>query len=380
MGVVRSIFFGALGLGAVGLAGQWYLRPAEIEQYAVHTRPLAREITGPGLLGAMNQVVVTAKIQGFLSSIEVERNDLVKTGQVIAHLNASEIEHEYQAAQATARAAGEAIRETEIEKDRAELALRRAKQDYDRKKLLLDRKSISQAEFDLAETAKLQADADISRASVAIERAKAEAATATANVAALKTRVDESSITSPMNGIVISRGRNVGDLLLPGAELVQVVDPLSVVVFARFDESTIDDVRTGDPAIVRFASDNQKTYQATVARVGRQVDEETREYTVDIKLNALPANWAIGQRANVTIRSEAPRPTIAVPEKYIARVDGRAGVWTVRDGRASWSAITLGHSMGGEMEVVDGLAVGDVVLDPKGRYWFQPIAALAAEQ
>jgi HlyD family secretion protein len=377
---VRSVFLGVAALGAVGLLGQWYFRPAQIEQYAVQSRSLAREITGPGLLGAMNQVIVTAKIQGFLSSIDVERNDLVKIGQVIARLDASEIAHEYEAAQATARAAAEAIREAEIEKERAELALRRATQDFNRKKLLIDRKSISQAEFDLAETAKLQADADISRASVVIERAKAEAATAIAKVAALKTRLDESTIASPINGIVISRGRNVGDLLMPGLDLVQVVDPLSVVVFARFDESTIDDVRTGDPAVVRFASDSQKTYPATVARVGRQVDEETREFTVDIKLNALPANWAIGQRANVTIRAETPRPAIAVPEKYIARVDGRAGVWTVRDGRASWSAVTLGHTMGGEMEVVEGLAVGDVVLDPKGRYSFQPIAALAAEQ
>jgi len=380
MGVVRTIVLGALGLGAIGAGTQWYLRPAHIEQYTVQTRPLAREITGPGLLGAMNQVVITARVQGFLSTIEVERNDRVKNGQVIARLNAAEVEHEFQAAEATARGAGDAIREAEIEKGRAEIGFRRAKQDFDRRKLLLARRSIPQAEYDIAETAMLSAEADIARATVAIERTKAEAAMAAAKVEVLKTRLAESTIKSPINGIVISRGRNVGDLLLPGAELVQLVDPLSVVIFARFDESTIDAVRPGDPASVRFASDAQKSYPATVARVGRQVDGETREYTVDVKLSVLPANWAIGQRANVTIRSEAPRPAIAVPERYISRVDGRAGVWTVQDGRAVWSPVTVGFSVGGDMEITDGLAIGDVVLDPNGRYRFQPIAASAAEQ
>ena len=377
MRAFRLIVLAALCLGVTGLVGEWYFLPAQVEQYVVESKPLTREITGPGLLGAMNQVVVTARVQGFLSAIEVERNDRVEKGQVIARLNAAELRHEVEAAEATERAATEAVREAEINRSRMDIAVQRARQDYERRKTLVDRKSISQSDFELTETALRQAEADLSRATVMIERAKAEAAAAAANLEVLRARFEETEIRAPISGVVISRSRNVGDLLSPGFELMQIVDPLSVVVFARFDESTIDVVRPGDLASVKFASDSQTPYAATVSRLGRQVDEETREYTVDVKLGVLPRNWAIGQRANVTILSRAPEPGIAVPQNFIVRQEGRAGVWTIRGGRATWIPVSIGYALGDEVEITAGLEVGEVVLDPEGRYRHQPIAAQA---
>jgi HlyD family secretion protein len=377
MRAFRIIALVALCLGATGLVGQWYFMPAQVEQYVVRLKPLTREITGPGLLGANNQVVVTARVQGFLSAIAVERNDHVEKGQVIARLNASELVHEVAAAEATARAAVEAVREVEINRERSEIALRRAKQDFDRRKALVDNKSISQAEFDATETALRQAEADLSRATVMIERARAEAATAAANLEVLRARYAETEIRAPISGVVISRSRSVGDLLSPGAELMEIVDPDSVVVFARFDESTIDAVHPGDPAGVRFASGPDASHAAAVTRIGRQVDEETREYTVDVKLDELPQTWAIGQRANVTVRSQSAEPGLAVPQAMIVRQDGRAGVWTVRDGRAVWVPVGVGYATGEEVAITSGLEPGAVVLDPEGRYRHQPIAAPA---
>lgn len=377
MRAFRIFVLVALCLGATGLVGEWYFVPAQVGQHVVKLEPLTREITGPGLLGANNQVVVTARVQGFLSAIEVERNDRVEKGQVIARLNAAELVHEVEAAEATARAALEAVRESEINRQRSDIALQRARQDFDRRKALVDNRLISQAEFDVTETALRQAEAELSRATVMIERARAEAATAAANLEVLRARFAETEIRAPISGVVISRSRSVGDLLSPGAELMEIVDPDSVVVFARFDESTIDAIRPGDPAGVRFASEPDAERPASVTRIGRQVDEETREYTVDIRLDALPSSWAVGQRANVTVRSQSAEPGLAVPQAMIVRQDGRAGVWTVRDGRAVWQPVGVGYAVGDDVAITSGLEPGAVVLDPDGRYRHQPIAAPA---
>ncbi len=348
-----------------------------MDSYVAQERLIAREIAGPGLLGATNQVVVTARIQAFLADVRVDRNDEVRIGQVLATLNATEIEFQLAAAVANDRAAAESIREAELQRDRLAIAAGTAKADLDRRQTLLDRKSISQAEFDLTQGAYKQAEAELARAVVSIERAKAQSASAAAEVEQIKSRIGETSIRSPVNGVVVSRSRTVGDLLSPGVELMQIVDPTSLLVMARFDESAMGSLRPGQAGRVTFSSDPQKPYAASIERIGRQVDQETREFTVDLKLDVVPPNWAVGQRANVVIEAESPSPGIAVPQRFLARNEGRVGLWLAREGRADWAPVSLGYASGTDIEVARGLKVGDVVLNPNGRFQYQAIEARA---
>lgn len=369
------IFFTLVAIGTAGLLSSWYLWPARVEHYVVAERMIAREINGPGLMGATNQVVVTARIQAFLAEVRVDRNDEVKAGQILATLNATDLEHQLVAAQANDRAALESVREAELQRDRLAIAALTAKADLERRQTLLASNSISKAEFDLFEGTQKQAEAELARASATIERAKAQAAAAAAEVEQLQSRIAETSIRSPVDGVVVSRSRTVGDLLSPGVELMQIVDPTSLLVFARFDESAMASVWPGQTARVVFSSDPHRPYAATVSRIGRQVDQETREFTVDLKLGEVPPNWAVGQRATVTILAESPSPGIAVPQRFLARDQGRVGLWLAHDGRAYWTPVSLGYSSGSDIEITRGLAVGDEVLSPAGRFAYQAVRA-----
>jgi HlyD family secretion protein len=371
--VVRFILILLAVLAAVGLFSGWYVWPAQVESYVARQRLIAREITGPGLLGANNQVSVTARIQAFLAEVRVDQNDQVKAGDVLATLNATEIEYQLAAAVANDRAAAESVREAELERDRLAIAAGTAQQDLDRRKLLLASKSVSRSEFDLVEGTQKQAAAALARATVTIERAKAQAAAASADVEQIRSRVGETSIRSPVDGVVVSRSRTVGDLLSPGVELMQIVDPKSLLVNARFDESAMGSLRPGQVAKVTFSSDPQRAYAASIERIGRQVDQETREFTVDLKLGEIPANWAVGQRASVTIEAESPSPGIAVPQRFLARNQGRVGLWVAHDRRAYWAPVSLGYSSGTDIEIKRGLNIGDVVLSPIGRFQYQAV-------
>ncbi|RWB34297.1 efflux RND transporter periplasmic adaptor subunit [Mesorhizobium sp.] len=360
-------------LAAVGLFSGWYIWPAQVESYVAQQRLIAREIAGPGLLGATNQVVVTARIQAFLAEVRVDRNDEVKTGDILATLNATELEYQLAAAVANDRAAAESVREAELERDRLAIAAGTAQADLGRRKLLLASKSISKSDFDLVEGTHKQAEAALARATVTIERAKAQAAASAAEVEQLRSRVGETSIRSPVDGVVVSRSRTVGDLLSPGVELMQIVDPKSLLVFARFDESAMGSLRPGQVAKVTFSSNPQRPYAASILRIGRQVDQETREFTVDLKLDEVPANWAVGQRASIIIEAESPSPGIAVPQRFLARNQGRVGLWVARESRAFWAPVSLGYSSGTDIEITRGLKVGDVVLSPTGRFQYQAV-------
>lgn len=332
------------------------------------------QITGPGLLDAINKVIVTARIQGFLLFIGADRNDEVKQGRMLAELSSSDLRNQLAVAQADAQAAKSAIAEAESDRERAAATLTKATQDFNRRTALVKLNVVSEAEFTNSQAALREAQANHAKASTAVERVTAQAASAAANVNVLQAKLADATIRSPINGVVTSRERNVGDLLSPGATLMQIIDPASIVVSARFDESAMAAVRPGQHAEVRFTSDPDRIVEGEVLRLIRQVDQETREFSADITLHGLPKNWAIGQRATVTVEAQYPSFLMAIPKDYVARRDGRPGVWLSRGSRAVWVPVALGYLSGSSIEIKHGLQVGDVVLDPGGRYYLEPVA------
>lgn len=373
MRTIRLLSVILLATLAGGFVAQWYAVPTAVNHAVVEPRIMALGVVGPGLLDATNKVVITARIPGFLVSIGADKNDRVKKGQVLAQLESADLRNQLLAARSDADAARIAIMEAERERDRANASFGRAKLDFERKATLLKTNVTSQAEFLNSEAAMKEAQAQFARTTVAIERAQAQAASAGANVEVLQAKLAEATIRSPIDGVVVSRDRNVGDLLAPGTALMHIVDPASIVISARFDESTMDSIRPGQAAKVRFASSPDSPLEGEVLRLTRQVDRETREYTADITLKSLPENWAMSQRAAVAIEAQPPGPIIAIPKDFLARYDGRAGVWLERGGRATWLPVALGYVGGSNIQITHGLAAGDVVLDPRGRYPFQPV-------
>ena len=81
--------------------------------------------------------------------------------------------------------------------------------------------------------------------------------------------------------------------------------------------------------------------------------------------------WALNGRASVVVY--ATTRTIVLSENLISRRRGRVGVWKLEDGRATWVPISLGYTALNSIQVVSGLAPGDVVLVPRHRYEWEPI-------
>jgi HlyD family secretion protein len=354
--------------------GYFYGLPGTVEGHRVAPAAATLDIAGPGLVDARNKVTVTARIQGYLRSIAVDRNDPVSVGEVLAQLESEELVNQLAVARADADAADRAVAEARSNQERAKAIAEKARSDFERRRGLAQNRIITEGDWVATEATFRQTQAELARSATMIDRAIAQAASAAANVKVLSARLNDATIRSPLNGVVVMRDRNVGDLLSPGTPLMQIVDPSTIIISARFDESAMGAVETGQLAIVRFASAPDKEFRGEVLRLIRQVDQETREFSVDITLQSLPSHWALGQRANIVIKAQSPTTIITVPKVLITRQSGRVGVWTLRDGRADWAPLTLGYPAGTSVEVVRGLREGDVVLPPEGRYWLEPVA------
>ena len=179
-------------------------------------------------------------------------------------------------------------------------------------------------------------------------------------------RLEDAVIKAPFAGIVIRRDRNAGDVVVPGSSILAMVATKELWVGAWVDETQMARLHPGQPARVMFRSKPERSYAGKVVRLGRETDRETRETRVDVAPQQLPANWSIGQRAEVYIETARKHAEVVVPIRFLIWLDGQASVFVDANGRAEWRSLTLGLRGRETAEVLRGLKLGEVVLAPAG--------------
>jgi HlyD family secretion protein len=357
------------------LLGWRYGVPARVDAVQVRAAPFTRSVTGPALLDALVKVDVGARIPGRIAELPVEEGDRVAAGALLVRLDTADAAHLVDQAEAQTAAARRAVTEAEADRDAAEAALVRARADFRRREELLPRGATTRAEFDAARATLDQTTANADRARSAVMRARDQLGAAEAGARGTGVRLSDTLIAAPVAGIITDRRQSVGDVVGAGTPILRLVDPASLVLTARFDESVMSQVAPGQAAELRYVSYPGRVFHGTVLRLGRSVDTTTREFTVEVALAEPPPHWAIGQRAMVTLATSTTPATITVPQDALAPRGGQAGLWVAEGGhRAHWRPVRLGAAADGRIEVTEGLREGEVVLlRPWRPYAFKPV-------
>lgn len=374
---LRRLIATAMTLLVLAFVGLRYFYPYAVEGEVLRPGPLAIELQGPGTLSALIEASVGSRIQARIDTLAVDRNDIVVKGDTLVRLAFDDLRGELDAAEASAHAAERAVSVAQAESDGAVAALEKVRATHERQVTLLARGVASEAGLEDALAARRQAEADLARARRAVEQAEAERAGAAARIGIARSQLDDSVLRAPISGVVVSRLRHVGEVVTPGSEVLHLVDPASLVVTARLDESVIAAVRPGQAAQITFTR-AEASIPGHVFRLGREVDAETREFEIDITLDTLPANWALGQRAMARITVATRGPVLTVPTGFLAWRDGRPGIWVANRGRARWQEVTLGDSGIDRVEIRRGLAAGQRILKPGNLYPFMRVRLAGA--
>jgi len=260
------------------------------------------------------------------------------------------------------KAAESTVERVVADEARAKAVLQQARLDYDRYSGLLTSKTISQEQMDKTVQNLAIAEAELARASAAIAEARRQEVAAEERLHFQQARLAHTRITSPFDGLIIRRDRELGDIVVPGASIFLLVSKRELWISAWVDESSMAGLATGQPARVVFRSEPTKTFPGKVARLGNEVDRETREFRVDVGVESLPSNWAVGQRAEVYIETGRRVGAINVPLKAIVWRKGKPGTYVIADGRARWKGLVLGLRGIDKAEVTQGLSKGEAVI------------------
>ena len=321
---------------------------------AVATIESSLEISGT--LAPRSRVAVKPKLPGTIDRILVDIGDAVKMGQTIATIDRREID-----AQADSAAASVAVATAALES--SEAALANAVLEHERAKNLFEKGALPRQRLDAAQTAH--------RATVA-QRDLATANLAQANAALRRAREvqRDTTITSPVTGFVVERNYDAG--AIPGEKpIVIVADLREMKLEAGVSELEAGRLRPGMKAVVAVQAKPGEQFTGQLAAIAPEVDERNRHFKIDVRVPNDGRALLSGMFATARIIEAAAVNAIVVPKEAVTTRDGQRGVQKVQGDSVSFVAVTEGLSDGTRVQIVKGLAAGDVVFADARR----PIAA-----
>jgi len=341
-------------------------KPTAVDRHQVALGDVAGEVMGVGTLEARVKSTVSARVQERLLEVLVDQGDTVASGQLLARLDDAEIRRQVAVAEAALAAARQTAARVGADLARSEAVLAQATRDQQRLAGLLASNAVSQTDADKAAEARQVAEADLNRSNAAIAEAQGQVLVEEKTLLHRKEQMAFTEIRSPYDGLVIRRDREPGDMLVPGGSLLEIISLAEIWVRAWIDETAIPELAEAQPARIVFRAEPDRPYPGVVSRLGRETDRETREFLVDVRVNELPKNWTIGQRAEVFIETGRDLQAVQLPPEFLVWKDGRAGVMVPVDGRARWREVTLGRRGRRAVAVRQGLAAGETVIRPGG--------------
>ena len=358
----------ALVLGAVAGAIYWLkFAPLRVTAYRVERGDIVAQVMGTGTLEARVKATISPKISGRIKEILADMGDRVAAKQPLVRMDDDGLRQQVEIAQASLSASRAAVDRVVADKARAIAIEKQARQAHARVEQMVRTESATQTELDKAVEALHVAEAELARADAAILEARKRLIAAENTLKYHRARLADTEIAAPFDGLVVQRQRDPGDVVVPGSSILTLISTQELWVSAWVDETEMATLQVGQPAQVVFRSEPQHPHPGKVARLGREVDRETREFVVDVRVLELPQNWAVGQRSEVYIEAGRKSSVILLPAHHVEWREGAPGVWTNVDGRALWRQLGLGLRGRDVVEVVEGLKPQDVVVSTTDR-------------
>ena len=330
-----------------------------------------------GTLLADEQAEVSAETAGRVIETPVERGSRVSRGAVLVRIAQEEtsaqlVEAEANAAQLEARlglAPGQAFDATRVpDAMNAKAALDLAEAEFARIGSLLEQKVVSKSEYDQRKTQVEAARQQYQMAQNVAQQSYRSLEAARARVVLARKASADASIRAPFSGQVAERIVSVGDYVTRGARVATVVrvDPMRVEL--TIPEQSVSLIKVGQPVRVTVEAYPGETFTATVRYVSPSLRPDQRALTVEALADNPDGRLKPGLFATALIQQPRSAPALLVPATAIETVAGTSRVYAVKGDKVEERIVTLGETVGSQVEVTSGLSNGDTVAsEPKGR-------------
>lgn len=190
-----------------------------------------------------------------------------------------------------------------------------------------------------------------------LDNIRTQVQAAQSRLAVSKWKLDNSVVKSPINGVINMRYVENGSLIGPNVPLFEIVDDSAMKLTCMVPESRLSQIRAGQKVT---ASDSRHSFTGKVSNVGVKTDRGLN-YPVEVILDG-DSELHVGMYLNVHFESENEQLCVLVPRKAIVGSAIAANVFLATGGKAVRREVKLGDMYGNDIEIVDGLKDGDIII------------------
>ncbi len=323
---------------------------AKVEKGNIQT-----SITATGTIAPVTSVTVGTQVSGIVNKLYVDYNSEVKKGQIIAELDKTNLISELNTCRANLNS--------------AQSTLSYEQSNYQRYKTLYDKGLVSADEFETARLSYLKAKDQVTTASQSVQKAQ--------------TNLGYATITSPIDGVVLSKSVEEGQTVAASfntPELFTIAQDLTNMrVIADIDEADIGGVKEGQRVTFTVDAFPDDQFEGQVTQVRQQATTESNVVTYEVVISAPNKDLKLkpGLTANVTIYTLEKNDVLVVPAKAlrftinealiskdqkIEDCPGNHKLWTLEGNTFKAHAVETGTTNGMTTEIVSGISAGTEVL------------------
>ena len=344
-----------VAVAAWAMSGGQKEEDINFKEEKVALKTLQNSVTATGTIEAVTSVTVGTQVSGIVNKLYVDYNSQVKKGQVIAELDKTNLLSELNTAKANLAS--------------AQSSLNYQAANMERYKTLYKKGLVSADEYE--------------NALLTYRQAKEQVASSKENVQRAQTNLGYATITSPIDGTVISKSVEEGQTVAASfntPELFTIAKDLTnMQVVANVDEADIGNVKEGDRVTFTVDAYPDDTFEGTVKQVRLEATTTNNVVTYEVVISAPNADLKLkpGLTANVTIYTQERSGVLAVANKAlrftptketvgkdmkIVDCKGKNKVWTLNGNTLTAHPVTIGQSDGINTEITKGLKQGDKIV------------------
>jgi len=327
----------------------------EFETAKVQKQNISTSITATGTIEPVTSVTVGTQVSGIVSKLYVDYNSIVKKGQVIAELDKTNLISELNTAKANLAS--------------AQSTLNYETANYNRYKTLFEKGLVSADDYENAQLTFRKAQQQVNTSRESVQKAQ--------------TNLGYATITSPIDGVVLSKSVEEGQTVAASfntPELFTIAQDLTDMrVIADIDEADIGGVKEGQRVTFTVDAFPDDRFEGAVTQVRQQATTSSNVVTYEVVISAPNQDLKLkpGLTANVTIFTLEKNDVLAVPAKAlrfmpneallqkgqtIADVEATTKVWTMEGSTFQAHKVEVGTTNGMLTEIVSGISEGQEVL------------------
>lgn len=348
-------------VAAIAALAVWLLSGGKKEEKitfdtaAVAPANIMNSITATGTIEPVTSVTVGTQVSGIVSKLFVDYNSVVKKGQVIAELDKTNLMSQLNTAK------------TQLATAQSQLNYQTA--NYKRYKTLFEKGLVAADDFDNAKLSYTQAKEQVASAKEEVQRAQ--------------TNLGYATITSPIDGVVLSKSVEEGQTVAASfstPELFTIAQDLTnMQVVADVDEADIGDVKEGERVTFTVDAYPDDTFEGEVKQVRQEATTTNNVVTYEVVISAPNADLKLkpGLTANVTIYTAERKGVLSVPSKalrftpqketvgkmkIVDAANAKNKVWTIDGNSIVAHKVNIGMTDGTNTQIVGGIAEGTKVI------------------